>query len=180
MMKDQLIRIPLQFFGDGGDDFDDDFGYEDENGEDEGYDNESSVENSTEDGDEDGGKSGNDGRGESNKSGDSGDSTKALMDELRAMGYVGDDIASLTADIQKKRKSGEKSSAIAERKAAMSEGKNHVKSGRPAKGASGDSMDGFTERDLAEINACLKNKSGSDKTRARTALEHVTRTNSKK
>ena len=172
-MMTKLIRIPLQFFGDPGDDFDDDFGYEDEDND--GYEDGGSAEDGAEDNDD-----GADEGGAEPKDDGKDDGTKALLDELRAMGYVGDDIASLTADIQKKRKGGEKSSAIAERKAAMSEGKSHVRSGRPAKGASGDSMDGFTERDLAEINACLKNKNGGDKTRARTALERVTRTNSRK
>lgn len=169
MMK-KLVRIPLQFFGEGGDDFEDDFGYEDE----EGYEDEDPA---ADDGQDDN----DNGAGEEPpaKDSDKGDGTKALFDELRAMGYVGDDIASLTADIQAKRKSREKDSAVAERRAAMSEGKNHVKSGKPARGASGDGMDGFTERDLAEINACLKHKGDNSKQRARVALESVTRTSKK-
>lgn len=172
-MKDEkLIRIPLQFFGGGdGDEFDDDLGYEDDEYDSYGED----------DGEEagDGGDSGAaSGEGDSEDDSATGDEADIIA-ELKAAGYVGDDLKSLASDMKRKREGDEKRAASKERAATNRAGKEHVKSGKPGRVASGEGMSGFTERDLAEINACLKNPTRGEKGRARSALERVVRANSK-
>lgn len=163
MMKDKFVKIPLQFFGESGDDFDEDFDYEDEDVE---------IEEDADEADDD----------EEEVEGDGDDKTDAqaeLIAELKAAGYVGDDIAALTADMKKKREAKEKASAPAERRAAMSEGKGHIKSGKPSRSSTGEGAAAFTAKDLAEINACLKNPTKGEKGRSRVALERVIRKTSK-
>ena len=157
-MKKKLVKIPLQFFGESEDDFEDDFEEIDEEDEEEdedlgdGDDAEDAEEdaNPEEDkGNEDGGKQ------------DEGDATSALIAELKANGYVGDDLAALTSDMKKKREAREAADKSRERREANAEGKAHVKSSRPGKSATGGSGGAFTERQvtgLAERTGCSKDR----------------------
>lgn len=168
-MKEKLVKIPLQFFGeDAEDDFEDDFSEDDEIDEEEdeeeddlgggddaedaqGADPEEEGQDSE---DEDGGKQ------------DEGDATSALIAELKANGYVGDDLAALTSDMKKKREARETADKSRERREANAEGKAHVKSSRPGKSATGGSGGAFTERQVAG----LAERTGCSKERARELL----------
>lgn len=162
-MKKKLVKIPLQFFGESEDDFEDDFEEIDdeednEEGEDEDLGDGDDAEDAEEDAnpeeekgneDEDGGKQ------------DEGDATSALIAELKANGYVGDDLAALTSDMKKKREAREAADKSRERREANAEGKAHVKSSRPGKSATGGSGGAFTERQvtgLAERTGCSKDR----------------------
>ena len=162
-MKDDnsLIRISLQFFGgNDDDDFDDDFDYEDEEEvEEEDYDE---AEEADEESDEDEKPA----KGKKTTGGDA-----DVIAELKAAGYVGDDLAALVADMKKKREAREKDSAGAERRAAMAEGKGHIKSGKPRKGADGGVSGGVTERRVRGLAETLK----CSPQRARVLLEKHTR-----
>ena len=177
MREDKLIRIPLQFFGEPEDeeDFDDYYDDEDEDLDEDDADSEEEsaedAETDTEDGDveeeTDEGESGKEPEEDSEETDESEETneTDALIAELRAAGYVGDDIKSLTADVKKKNES----AAAAERKAANSASKSHLKSGKPGKKASGDGMAGFSRRDIEEMKQAIGN--GCTEERARRALE---------
>ena len=164
MIRDtKLIKIPLQFFGAPEDDFDDDLGYEDEE--------------STEDYSEDEEEPGDDTvESEDNNAEETAeDDHSDLIADLKALGFKGDDLASLKASVKARREAKEKGAAAEERAAAQAAGKAHVKSGKPQRGASGEGLDGFTEKDIAEVNACLKNPNRGEKGRARAALERAVR-----
>ena len=178
-MKNELIKIPLQFFGesdkDDYDDFDDE--YEDEEGKDE-EDEDSDGDEDSEDADEDDADDdakeddGGDDKGE-----ESGDETADLIAELKALGYEGDDVKSLTASVKAPREASEKEAAVAERRATMKAGKAHVKSSNPSKRANGDGMAGYTEKDVKEVEACLKKK--KSESQARAAIERRLRAGSR-
>ena len=198
-MKDELIKISLQFFGgDVEDDFDD---YDDDwdEDEDEGKPDEDNSGNADKGGDDDASK-GDGGAGEdgsddeddedvdddesdhedvdndndpknapekkdADEKGEEVSETDALMAELKALGYEGNDLKSITASMKRKREAAE----AAERRAANREGKAHVKAGTPSKSASGDGVSGFTQRDIEEMKAAIGN--GCTDERARRALE---------
>lgn len=161
-MKKKLIKIPLQFFGepDDGDDFDDDLEYEDEeNAED--YDDEEDSDSSTED-EED--IDGSDGDKDADKTADGGKAANAYADliaDLKALGFKGDDLDSLKADVKARREAKEKGDSAEERRAAQAEGKSHIKGSKPQKGAGGDGTGGVTERQVvafAERVGCSKDE----------------------
>lgn len=157
-MKDEktLIRIPLQFFGESEDDFDDDFEYEDE----EEFDDDEQEE-AEEDPDEE-----EPAKGKKTTGGDA-----DVIAELKAAGYVGDDLSALVADMKKKREAREKADASAERRAAMGEGKGHVKSSKPRKGVDGGTSGAITERKVRGLAETIK----CSPQRARTLLEKHSR-----
>lgn len=160
-MNKKLVKIPLQFFGepedqeDFGDDFDD---YEEdelgggdyaEDAEDDTADPEE-EENDNEDG-------GTDDGADPDTNTDNEDSD--LIAELRALGYVGDDLASLTSDLKAKREAKEAAEKSKSRKADLAASKAHVKSSKPSQSANGDATGGFTERQVtsfAEVAGCSK------------------------
>ena len=163
-MKEQLFRLSLQFFGDApedsNEDFEDDFFDDDEEEEESGEDlgggddtEEEEKENDPEEEeetDEDG-----------TKGTDPEDEKSAVIKELKANGYVGDDLAALTSDMKKKREAREAADKSRERREANAEGKAHVKSSRPGKSATGGSGGAFTERQvtgLAERTGCSKDR----------------------
>lgn len=175
-MKDNLIKIPLQFFGEGGEDDYDDFDdeYEDEEDEDEDSDGDEDSEDADGD-DADGDAKEDGGDGGEDKGEESGDETADLIAELKALGYEGDDVKSLTASIKAQREQEAKTDASAERRAKQAAGKAHVKSATPSKSATGDGMAGYTSRDVEEMRQAI----GKDctKERARKALEKRLRAN---
>lgn len=160
-MKKKLIKIPLQFFGepDDGDDFDDDLGYEDEeedysdNADDDGDDSDADDDASAgldEDGDD--GKAAEDG---GKTAGDHAD----LIADLKALGFKGDDLNSIKADVKARREAKEKGDSAEERRAAQAAGKSHIKGSKPQKSAGGDGTGGVTERQVvsfAERTGCTK------------------------
>ena len=93
-----------------------------------------------------------------------------LLAELRANGYVGDDIITLTADMRAKREAREALDAKKEQRAVNAAGKSHIKSMKPGQGTSGEGVAGFTSKDVAEVKACLLRSSKDGTRRARAAL----------
>lgn len=184
MMKDdKLIRISLQFFGESAEDEDEDLFGEDYDEEEDPDEDEDSDEDDDSDEDEDSDEedSGENGAEEA-EGDDKGEDTNAeLIKLLKAQGYVGDDLKALTADMKKKSEDNAKKAAKKEREAAMAAGKSHIKSGKPQRGMSGDGMDGFSQKDLREVSACLVNRKGmkSQSQRAVIALERRARAGSK-
>lgn len=82
-----------------------------------------------------------------------------LIAELRALGFVGNDIASLTADMKQKREAKAAEDAKAKKAADKADGKAHVRSGAPSRSASGDGTGGISERQVvafAERTGCSK------------------------
>ena len=169
-MKEELVKISLQFFGEDGeedfDDYDDDWDEEEDEELDEDEDNaKDGVDDASEDdGDEGGDDAPPEERGADEK-GEEVNETDALIAELKALGYEGNDLKSITASMKKKREDAESE----ERRAANTEGKGHVKSGKPSRSANGDGMAGFTRRDIEEMKAAIGN--GCTDERARRALE---------
>ena len=179
MRDEKLIRLSLQFFGEPNEDLSDDFDeYEDDY--DEYPEDEEAVDEEPEDEEEDdsdvGGGEDTDTEDEENAE-ERADDTAALIAELKAAGYVGDDIKSLTADVKKKREDASNKAAAAERAAANKEGKGHVKSGKPSKSASGDGIAGFTHRDIEEMKLAIGPHCTEE--RARRALEKRIRANAR-
>lgn len=164
MIRDtKLIKIPLQFFGAPEDDFDDDLGYEDEE----------STEDYSEDEEEPGDDTVESEDDNAEKTAE--DDNSDLIADLKALGFKGDDLASLKADVKARREAKEKGDSAEERRAAQAAGKSHIKGSKPGRSASGELLEGFTERDIAEVNACLKNPNRGEKGRARAALERAVR-----
>ena len=175
-MEKKLIKIPLQFFGEGEDDFDDEYFDDDvpENFGDDDFEDDDGdgADESDEDGDaageasEDAENGADEGSEESGDGGEEGAASNEtdeseLISELKALGYVGDDIKSLTADIKAKREGKKAGEESAERRAAAAEGKSHVRSGKPSRAASGDGTGGITERQVnsfAERTGCSKDE----------------------
>lgn len=173
MREDKLIRIPLQFFGEPADDFDDDLGYEDEE-DTEDYEDEDGDGSTGDDGDSDG----SDEDENADKSADGGKAAADhadLIADLKALGFKGDDLEALKADVKARREAKEKGDSAEERRAAQAAGKSHIKGSKPGRSASGELLEGFTARDIAEVNACLKNPNRGEKGRARAALERAVR-----
>ena len=165
MIKDKLVRIPLQFFGENGEDEDEDLFEE--------YDEEEELDEDVEDAseDEDDGEDGAEAAEES----DEGEDTNAeLVKLLKAQGYVGDDLKALTADMKKKSEDNAKKAAKNERAAAMAEGKAHIKSAG-TRNLSGEGMEGFSQKDIREVSACLVKRGTNATQRATKALERRAR-----
>ena len=74
-----------------------------------------------------------------------------LISELRALGYVGNDLAALTADMKAKREAKAAQEAKAQAKADRVDGKAHVRSSVPGKSASGDGTGGVNERRVISV-----------------------------
>ena len=89
-----------------------------------------------------------------------------LISELRALGYVGNDLAALTADMKAKREAQEAQDAKREAAATKAAGKNHIRSGKPGKSASGDGTGGVNERRVISF----AESAGVSKERAREML----------
>ena len=89
-----------------------------------------------------------------------------LISELRALGYQGDDIASLTADMKRKREEKQSRGASAERRAVNSASKSHLKTSAPGQSAGGDGTGGITERQVEEFSS----RTGCSKDEARRLL----------
>lgn len=181
MMYGKLIRIPLQFFGAAEEAEDEDLFEEDydEEEEDEDYDGDEETDEYDEDSDE--GKSDGKGDGEDAKAdGGEDDSNAELIKLLKAQGYVGDDLKTLTADMKRKEEDKAKKAASGERRAAMQEGKSHIKSGKPQRGMSGSGMDAFSQKDIREVSACLVRRGTTNQgQRAVNAIERRVRAASK-
>lgn len=174
MNKDEkLVRIPLQFFGDPEDDEgenDDLFdNYDEEDEEDLDAEDVENVEDASE-GEDDG----DDGAEEAEGDGEGEDTNAELIKLLKAQGYVGDDLAALTADMKKKAEDNAKKAAKSERAAAMAEGKAHIKSAG-TRNLSGEGMEGFSQKDIREVSACLVKRGTNTTQRATRALERRAR-----
>ena len=172
MMEKMLIKIPLQFFGEPADDYDDDFDEAFEEDE-EAFDEE--EEDVDEDEEEDEGEVADAdiaGAGGSEKGSDA---YSDLIADLKALGFKGDSLAELSASVKARREAKDASGASAERAAAQAAGKSHIKGSKPGRSASGELLEGFTAKDIAEVNACLKNPNRGEKGRARAALERAVR-----
>lgn len=170
MMGKMLIKIPLQFFGEPADDYDDDFDEafeEDEEAFDEEEEDVYEEENEGEVADTDTAGAGGSEKGS--------DDHSDLIADLKALGFKGDSLAELSASVKARREAKDASGASAERAAAQAAGKSHIKGSKPGRSASGELLEGFTARDIAEVNACLKNPNRGEKGRARAALERAVR-----
>lgn len=71
-----------------------------------------------------------------------------LISELRALGYVGNDLAALTADMKAKREAKAAQEAKEQAKADRADGKAHVRSSVPGRSGSGDGTGGINERQV--------------------------------
>ena len=156
-----LIRIPLQFFGESGDDFEDDFEYDDGGSED------LEVNEDNDGGDDDGDADDVEKASSKGTNADHAD----LIANLKALGFKGDSLEEIKASVKARRESKEKSDASDERKAAQAEGKSHIKGSKPRKGADGSRSEGVSERHVRELSETIK----STPQRARTLLEKHSR-----
>lgn len=159
-MKDKLIKIPLQFFGDPGDDddFSDDF-YNDEADDASVGGEETEPDSNNEIGEDNG--TGND-----SNAADESDDDADVAAELRALGYVGTNLKELAKDMKRKREDNAAQAASAEKKALKSEGKSHIKSSNPGKSAGGGGTGTITE----SMVASFAERTGCSKERARELL----------
>lgn len=157
---DKLIRISLQFFGadpeDDFEDFEDEYEEEELGGGDDAEDandeNDADPEDEEQD---DGGNAEENGGGQS----EDGDDNADLIAELKALGYVGDDLKALASDMKTKRETKESDDKSKSRKADLAASKAHVKASRPAQSANGEASGGFSERQVssfAEVAGCSK------------------------
>ena len=124
-MKDKLIKIPLQFFGDPGDpgdddDFSDDF-YNDEA-------DDASVGGEETDPDSNNETGEDNGTGNDSNAADESDDDADVVAELRALGYVGTNLKELAKDMKRKREDNAAQAASAEKKALKSDIKEVEKS----------------------------------------------------
>lgn len=170
----KLLRLSLQFFGEDADDFEDfedvddiedtydDFDESDNEPE---YDDDEIVDEEKDDAESDKGDNAASTTDEEKPTNTS-DGYAALLDELRMLGYVGDDIAAITADIKTKREARQSNNASEERRAKNAEGKGHIKSGKPGKSASGDGTGGVSESRVIDFAA----RTGRSRTDARQIL----------
>ena len=172
-----MLKLPLQFFGeDGGGDEDNDFTdnffddgsdyydtdeFDDDGDPDDDADADLDVDDGV-DGDAD-----NIAQGANDDAQDANDDAQGanndaqganddLISELRALGYVGNDLAALTADMKAKREAQEAQDAKREAAATKAAGKNHIRSGKPGKSASGDGTGGVTERQVEHFVSLTK------------------------
>ena len=78
-----------------------------------------------------------------------------LLSELHALGYVGEDLSSIAADIRRKREASDSAEASAERKAKNAASKGHISSARPQRSVSGDGTDGFSVKQVRNLQQTL-------------------------
>ena len=166
----ELVKLSLQFFGEGDGDPGEDFEEEFFDDEDEYMDEEDADEEADDETDNEADEDTDDGA-ETDTADDAGDSASGgndadLISELRALGYVGNDLASLTKDMRTKREARAAEDAKAEGAAAKAAGKSHIKSGNPGKGASGVGTGGINEKQVSRFAA----NTGSSKEEARRVL----------
>lgn len=171
-MEKKLIRIPLQFFGEEPEDdfeenYEDDFEDDAEEPEDEeigdGEDAEDAEDNAANpEGDES-----KDGDGEKGTATESdGNGETQLIAELKALGYVGDDLASLASDMKTKREAKDATAKSKQRQADLKASQAHIKGAKPGQSATAGAGSGFTERQVSELSA----RTGCSKDRARSLL----------
>lgn len=153
-MKETLLRIPLQFFGEEAEDYEDfeenDASLEDDTDTDTDSD-------SDEDEDEDEG-------GDGEEAPETPDTQTEMIAELKKMGYTGDDLAALLADMKAKNADKEKALKTKQRKEALANSKNHVKGSKPKQGANGEGTGGVTEQRVADL--CRRTGCTPDRARA--------------
>ncbi len=94
------------------------------------------------------------------------ESQSELISELRALGYQGEDISSLVADMKRKREGKQTREASAERRAVNSASKSHLKTSAPGQSAGGDGTGGITERQVEDFSS----RTGCSKDEARRLL----------
>ncbi len=171
-MEKKLIKIPLQFFGESEDDFEDDFEEIDDE-----EDNEKDEEEELGEGEdaEDAEDNAADPEGEESKDGDGekgtatesdGNGETQLIAELKALGYVGDDLASLASDMKTKREAKDATAKSKQRQADLKASQAHIKGAKPGQGATAGAGSGFTERQVSDIST----RTGCSKDRARALL----------
>ena len=156
----KLIRISLQFFGadpeDDFEDFEDEYEEEEElGGGDDAEDADEADAGPEDEEQDDGGNAEENGGGQS----EDGDDNADLIAELKALGYVGDDLKALASDMKTKRETKESDDKSKSRKADLAASKAHVKASRPGQSANGDASGGFSERQVssfAEVAGCSK------------------------
>ena len=155
---EKLIRISLQFFGEPEDfeDFDEEYEDEEELGGGDDAEDADEGDAGPEDEEQDG-----DGSAEENGGGNAeGESADAdIIAELKALGYVGENLKALASDMKTKREAKSADEKSKARKADLAASKAHVKSSRPGQSANGDASGGFSERQVsnfAEIAGCSK------------------------
>lgn len=83
------------------------------------------------------------------------DGLAELMDELKALGYVGTDLSSIAAEMRRKREADEGIAASAERKARNAASKEHISSARPERSVAGDGTDGFSVKQVRNLQHTL-------------------------
>ena len=184
MKEIKMLKLPLQFFGeDGGGDEDNDFTdnffddgsdyydtdeFDDDGDPDDDADADLDVDDGVDgdadniaqganddaqDANDDAQDANDDAQGANN---DAQGANDDLISELRALGYVGNDLAALTADMKAKREAQEAQDAKREAAATKAAGKNHIRSGKPGKSASGDGTGGVTERQVEHFVSLTK------------------------
>lgn len=167
----KLLRLSLQFFGEAVEedfeDFESDIDVEDDfdNYEDDDptYDDDEPTYDDDGPADDDNSAASDEGEGAAQESVEEQEESNTgendLLDELRMLGYVGKNLAEITADVKAKREASREKDASAERRAVNAEGKGHIKSGKPGKSATGDGTGGVSERrviDFAERVGCTR------------------------
>ena len=83
------------------------------------------------------------------------DAHAELISELQALGYVGDDLASLAQDMKRKRENAKLEEASVERKARNAAGKEHVSTSRPNRNVGGDGGGGFSSKQVRNLQQTL-------------------------
>lgn len=171
-MKKKLIRIPLQFFGeepedDFEDNYEDDFEDDAEEPEDEEIGGGEDAEDAEDNAADPEGEESTDGDGEKGTATESdGNGETQLIAELKALGYVGDDLASLASDMKTKREAKDATAKSKQRQADLKASQAHIKGSKPGQGATAGAGSGFTERQVSDIST----RTGCSKDRARALL----------
>ena len=90
-----------------------------------------------------------------NDSEGSDDAQAELISELHALGYVGDDLASIAADMRRRREDAKSMEASVERRAKNAESKGHISSARPQRSVALDGADGFSAKQVRNLQQSL-------------------------
>ena len=83
------------------------------------------------------------------------DAQAELISELQALGYVGDDLASLVQDMRRKREDAKAAEASVERRARNAESMGHISSARPQRSVALDGADGFSAKQVRNLQQSL-------------------------
>ena len=83
------------------------------------------------------------------------DAQDELISELHALGYVGDDLASIAADMRRRREDAKSIEASVERRAKNAESKGHISSARPQRSVALDGADGFSAKQVRNLQQSL-------------------------